>query len=160
MKCKLLYDISCDFICYSFSKIIMVLTFVAAVKFLWDCTVESLERLKKEEGGGCILAHCMGLGKTLSVIAFVHTLMSKKKLTKLTKTLVVCPLNTVLNWQREWQKWFEDIDDDKLWTPLVSDVISVGKIDMIYCYDVEVTFIHPVYSSSLRPNCFNVTFLI
>jgi len=40
---------------------------ILAVKFIWDCTVESLERLKKEDGSGCILAHCMGLGKTLSV---------------------------------------------------------------------------------------------
>ena len=40
-----------------------------AVEFLWNCTVESLKMLKedKTEGAGCILAHCMGLGKTLSV---------------------------------------------------------------------------------------------
>jgi len=40
---------------------------VAAVKFMWNCCAESLERLKSDEGSGCILAHCMGLGKTLSV---------------------------------------------------------------------------------------------
>ena len=40
---------------------------VAAVKFLWDCCLETLDRAKVEEGSGCILAHCMGLGKTLSV---------------------------------------------------------------------------------------------
>ena len=40
---------------------------ISAVRFIYNCTVESLERMKKEEGSGAILAHCMGLGKTLSV---------------------------------------------------------------------------------------------
>lgn len=34
---------------------------------MWDCMYESVKRAKKEPGAGCILAHCMGLGKTLSV---------------------------------------------------------------------------------------------
>ncbi|XP_070197492.1 transcriptional regulator ATRX homolog isoform X3 [Littorina saxatilis] len=84
---------------------------VEAVRFMWECLFESLERSKKEEkSAGCILAHCMGLGKTLSVVSFVHTMMSHKKLTKVNTCLVVCPLNTVLNWQNEFEIWLAEKD--------------------------------------------------
>lgn len=42
---------------------------VEGVKFMWDACFESVEQMKKEKGGGCILAHCMGLGKTLQVLS-------------------------------------------------------------------------------------------
>ncbi|XP_071124633.1 transcriptional regulator ATRX homolog isoform X2 [Mytilus edulis] len=82
---------------------------VEAVEFLWNCTVESLKMLKedKTEGAGCILAHCMGLGKTLSVIAFLHTMMGNYETTEFSTALIVCPLNTVLNWQSEVKMWLE-----------------------------------------------------
>ncbi|KAG1704029.1 Transcriptional regulator ATRX [Nymphon striatum] len=81
---------------------------VEAVKFLWECVVESTKDSNKQ-GSGCILAHCMGLGKTLSVITFLHTIMKCKQM-KFHSCLVVCPLNTVLNWDNEFQKWLETDD--------------------------------------------------
>ncbi|KAG5673897.1 hypothetical protein PVAND_003900 [Polypedilum vanderplanki] len=79
------------------------------VKFMWDACFESLERCENENGSGCILAHCMGLGKTLQVITLVHTLIVNGDKTGVTRVLVVCPLNTVLNWVNEFHKWLRGI---------------------------------------------------
>ncbi|BFZ24319.1 hypothetical protein BsWGS_27358 [Bradybaena similaris] len=88
---------------------------VEAVQFMWDCLYESVKRAKKGDGAGCILAHCMGLGKTLSVIAFVHTILTHEKLLKHRTCLIVSPLNTVLNWKNEWSMWFEEEDQLEVW---------------------------------------------
>ncbi|XP_041358763.1 transcriptional regulator ATRX-like [Gigantopelta aegis] len=83
---------------------------VEAVQFMYDCCCESVKRLKKQPGSGCILAHCMGLGKTLSVVSFVHTMIKHYDLTNIGTCLVVCPLNTVLNWVHEWDMWLDEKD--------------------------------------------------
>jgi hypothetical protein len=43
---------------------------VKGVKFMWDACFESLKQIEETKGSGCILAHCMGLGKTFQVRKF------------------------------------------------------------------------------------------
>src|ERR1700734_3046367 len=78
---------------------------------------------------GCLLAHTMGLGKTLQIIALLITLSllpenvrmemppGLKKPNK--KFLVVCPPGIVNNWANEFKKW----------TPLG----CVDALGRIYC---------------------------
>ncbi|KAM7374138.1 hypothetical protein PAMP_006813 [Pampus punctatissimus] len=86
---------------------------VDGVQFIWDSCCESVKKANSSPGSGCILAHCMGLGKTLQVVTFLHTVLLSKNL-KFRTALVVCPLNTVLNWIREFKKWQENMGEDKV----------------------------------------------
>ncbi|XP_023939975.2 uncharacterized protein LOC112047188 [Bicyclus anynana] len=75
------------------------------VKFMWDACFESVEQVQSgHPGGGCILAHCMGLGKTLQVLALLHTVLTNPQV-GMQRVLVCCPLSTVLNWVDEIHKW-------------------------------------------------------
>ncbi|XP_015281926.1 PREDICTED: transcriptional regulator ATRX isoform X2 [Gekko japonicus] len=85
---------------------------VDGVQFMWDCCCESVRKTKKSAGSGCILAHCMGLGKTLQVVSFLHTVLLCDKL-DFSTALVVCPLNTALNWVNEFEKWQEGLEDNE-----------------------------------------------
>lgn len=73
-------------------------------------------------GRGCLLAHTMGLGKTLQIIAFLITLASlppeayknldmpdhlnfKELKRDVKRFMVVCPPSIVVNWANEFEKW-------------------------------------------------------
>ncbi|EDS34030.1 transcriptional regulator ATRX [Culex quinquefasciatus] len=79
------------------------------IKFMFDACFESLERARNSKGSGCILAHCMGLGKTLQVVTLCHTLLSNSESTGVERILVICPLSTVLNWVNEFRIWMKHV---------------------------------------------------
>ena len=83
------------------------------IKFMWNACFETLERTKTSSGSGCIIAHCMGLGKTLQVIALIHTLMRHEE-TGVKTIMIVSPLSTVLNWVNEFNLWLKDIEDGEI----------------------------------------------
>lgn len=72
--------------------------------------MESLSRYQVSPGFGCILAHSMGLGKTLQVICFIDIFL---KYTKATKVLCIVPMNTIQNWYNEFNTWLPEASADK-----------------------------------------------
>ena len=82
---------------------------IEGIKFMYSATIESAQQLCTTEGSGCILAHSMGLGKTLQVIAFVHSLMTSAPTKEdIRYVLVICPKNTSRNWASEFNNWLYD----------------------------------------------------
>lgn len=85
---------------------------VEGIKFMYDCCYGSVDTLEKHPGSGCILAHCMGLGKTLQLITLLHTVISYPQL-KTDKVLVICPKSTVMNWKDEIERWLSPIKNTR-----------------------------------------------
>uniref|UniRef100_A0A8L8KM09 Helicase ATP-binding domain-containing protein n=1 Tax=Heligmosomoides polygyrus TaxID=6339 RepID=A0A8L8KM09_HELPZ len=75
---------------------------LGGVRFLYDNIIESLSEFNTSPGFGCILAHSMGLGKTVQVITFVEVLL---RVTSAKKVVVIVPVNTIQNWFNEFEKW-------------------------------------------------------
>lgn len=81
---------------------------VDGIKFMYKNVVDDYLKLENGGGGGCILAHAMGLGKTLQVITLIHTLVSDYHISPfIKKILIVVPKNVIFNWALEFNKWFE-----------------------------------------------------
>ncbi|KAJ8015899.1 hypothetical protein DPEC_G00001480 [Dallia pectoralis] len=80
---------------------------IGGIRFLYDNVVESVERYKSSSGFGCILAHSMGLGKTLQVISFIDVLLRH---TGAHTVLAIVPVNTLQNWLAEFNLWLPSAD--------------------------------------------------
>ncbi|XP_054709263.1 uncharacterized protein LOC129218968 [Uloborus diversus] len=75
---------------------------IGGIRFLYDNVVENLDRYKSSSGFGCILAHSMGLGKTVQVVSFVDVFLRH---TPATLVLCIVPINTIQNWKAEFDMW-------------------------------------------------------
>jgi SNF2 family DNA or RNA helicase len=68
------------------------------IKFMWKSCVF--------ENNGCILAHSMGLGKTIQVVALIHAFTTQQLATdQSAKCIVLAPCTLVTNWRDEFAKW-------------------------------------------------------
>lgn len=75
---------------------------IGGIRFLFDNIIESTELFNKSTGFGCILAHSMGLGKTLQIVCFCDVLM---RYTSTKNILIIMPINTIQNWVNEFNLW-------------------------------------------------------
>lgn len=80
---------------------------IGGIRFLFDNIIETIERYKTSSGFGCILAHSMGLGKTLQVASFCDIFF---RCTSAKTVLCIMPINTLQNWLAEFNLWlpYED----------------------------------------------------
>uniref|UniRef100_A0A8R1HQ66 Helicase ATP-binding domain-containing protein n=1 Tax=Caenorhabditis japonica TaxID=281687 RepID=A0A8R1HQ66_CAEJA len=108
---------------------------LGGVRFMYDNTIESIDEFKKSDGFGCILAHSMGLGKTIQVITFSEIFL---RATKAKKIVIIVPVNTIQNWFSEYEKWIPKFSDcgDRI---RQFDVFLLG--DSVKTFDQRVNLI-------------------
>lgn len=76
----------------------------------------------QEDAGGCILAHSMGLGKSLQTIAFLHTFFAYYSDQR---SLLLVPSNVVHNWDEEFHHWLPQ------GRPETDDELTPSKVESV-----------------------------
>eukprot|EP01027_Heterolobosea_sp_BB2_P019512 GEZU01027408.1.p1 GENE.GEZU01027408.1~~GEZU01027408.1.p1 ORF type:complete len:837 (-),score=159.01 GEZU01027408.1:101-2611(-) len=70
-------------------------------------TINKCQLPPKDDLRGCVLAHSMGLGKTLTTVTFIYMFLKMKK----GKTaIVVLPKSVMTNWSNELRSWIIKAD--------------------------------------------------
>lgn len=86
---------------------------VEGIRFIWNTVFETIDRTNSTDGTGCILAHRMGVGKTLQVITLMYSILCQSQL-NIKTFLIICPPGLIYNWMDEIYKWLKDIDNDNI----------------------------------------------
>lgn len=110
------------------------------VRFLFDC----ISGKRNPNEFGCILADSMGLGKTLTTLILIYTLIRKDAPypSFIKKVLIVTPATLVENWKKEIEKWFGSkfnykvyLTKNKQKSALVNDFLKGYNQVLIISYD-------------------------
>ncbi|KAI3725381.1 hypothetical protein L1987_65168 [Smallanthus sonchifolius] len=106
---------------------------VAGIRFMWENIIQSITKVRSgDKGLGCILAHTMGLGKTLQVIAFLYAAMRSVDI-GLRAAMIVTPVNVLHNWRHEFTKW-RPTEFKPLRVYMLEDVPRYGQTKPVFAY--------------------------
>ncbi len=94
---------------------------IEGLRFMWNQIVAASRN--EESMQGCLLAHTMGLGKTMQVITLLVSIaeastspdpathLQVPECLRASKTLILCPPGLINNWMDELYKWVPHPDD-------------------------------------------------
>jgi len=99
---------------------------VEGVRFLWNTVFETVNKSNTTDGTGCILAHRMGIGKSLQIITLIYTILCNIQI-NIKTFLIICPPGIIYNWMDEIYKWLKDIDKNE-----VVKVYDLPKTNKLY----------------------------
>ncbi|KAF0987988.1 hypothetical protein HZS_5374, partial [Henneguya salminicola] len=127
---------------------------VEGIKFMYDITVKSLEHFKKtpsEKGEGCILAHCMGLGKSLQVIALLEALFIH---CNLKTAIILSPLNACDNWSNEFDEWIpsKSVNVFKISDKTISKMERKKNVEQWFDIGGVLIISYTLFRALLQPN--------
>ncbi|KAK3043158.1 hypothetical protein RJ639_000047 [Escallonia herrerae] len=103
---------------------------IKGIQFMWENIIQSIRKVRSgDKGLGCILAHTMGLGKTLQVITFLYAAMRRVDL-GLKCALIVTPVNVLHNWRHEFEKW-KPTELKPLRVSMLEDVSRERRVELL-----------------------------
>lgn len=86
---------------------------VEGIRFVWNTVFETVDKSNSSEGTGCILAHRMGVGKTLQIITLMYTILCHSQM-NIKTFLIICPPGLIYSWMDEIYKWLKNIDVEEI----------------------------------------------
>ncbi|KAA3487099.1 SNF2 domain-containing protein CLASSY 3-like [Gossypium australe] len=102
-------------------------------EFIWNNIAGGIYRDKSKnsssEGGGCIISHAPGTGKSLLTIVFLQTYLKENPSCR---PVIVAPCSMLLTWEAEFSKWKVDIPFHNMNSP---DFCGMGKTNGVALYE-------------------------